>query len=222
MILIGENRRTLSTTNLTRTRVSGVRGWRLVACAMARPRLSGYIRSQNSSGNPHAVYESPVYSKIGVWCAVSRRRIVDHRFLGTQCGNCIRMFWPTHLSSEDMKEISGFNMVGRRPKLQAQMLYCKSTFVSALLGFAFGHRDLQTSPRQDSFCGDFSKKELITITHETWRYWNAMLNRPLQSFRNTSQSLTKHIKIGGCVSSRRWWKLSAAAVKLFCKFFLAN
>jgi hypothetical protein len=34
-----------------------------------------------------------------------------------------------------------------------QLLFCKSSLLSALLGVAFGHRDLQTS-----FCGDFSEK----------------------------------------------------------------
>jgi hypothetical protein len=37
------------------------------------------------------------------------------------------------------------------------VLYFKSSFVSALLGVAFGRRDLQTLPDQTSFCGDFSK-----------------------------------------------------------------
>jgi hypothetical protein len=43
-----------------------------------------------------------------------------------------------------MKGIAGFNMMGRRPTLQRQQLYCKSSLMSALLGVAFGHRDLQT------------------------------------------------------------------------------
>ncbi|BFZ07560.1 hypothetical protein BsWGS_10599 [Bradybaena similaris] len=47
--------------------------------------LSGYVNSQNnriwSSFNPNAFYAAPVHdAKIGVWCAVSRRRIIGPIF----------------------------------------------------------------------------------------------------------------------------------------------
>jgi hypothetical protein len=42
-----------------------------------------------------------------------------------------------------------------------------------------GHRDLQTLPRQTSFCGDFSKEEFIQTTRETWRNCNTIMNRLL-------------------------------------------
>jgi hypothetical protein len=57
-----------------------------------------------------------------------------------------------------MKGTAGLNKMGPRPTLRTQLLYCKSSFVSAMLGVAFGHRDLQTFPRQTSFCEDFTKK----------------------------------------------------------------
>jgi hypothetical protein len=63
---------------------------------------------------------------------------------------------------------------------ETQLLYCKSSLVSAQLGVAFGHGDLHTLPRQTSFCGDFSKKEFIRTTHEAWRSWN-----------NTEQTVAK-------------------------------
>jgi hypothetical protein len=42
--------------------------------------LDGYVNSQNSriwsTENPHALHESPLHArKVGVWCAMSRRRI---------------------------------------------------------------------------------------------------------------------------------------------------
>jgi hypothetical protein len=37
-------------------------------------------------------------------------------------------------------------MMGRRPTLQIQLVVCKSSLLSALLGLAFGHRDLLTLP----------------------------------------------------------------------------
>lgn len=47
--------------------------------------LSGYVNSQNSrywsARNPHQVFQQPLHSeKIGVWCAVSRKRIVGPVF----------------------------------------------------------------------------------------------------------------------------------------------
>jgi hypothetical protein len=69
-----------------------------------------------------------------------------------------------------MKGIVGFNIMGRRSTLQTQdLLYCKISLVSALLGVAFGHRNLQTLPRHTYFCGDLSKKGFIQITQEAWR-----------------------------------------------------
>jgi hypothetical protein len=49
--------------------------------------LNGYINSQNSqlwsAENPHAVIQSPLHSvEIGVWCAISRKRIVGPLFFG--------------------------------------------------------------------------------------------------------------------------------------------
>lgn len=50
--------------------------------------LSGYVNSQNtriwSTENPHVLHENPLHClKIGVWCAVSRRRIVGPIFFET-------------------------------------------------------------------------------------------------------------------------------------------
>jgi hypothetical protein len=49
--------------------------------------LSGYVNSQNSriwsAENPHTFHERPLHSlKVGVWCAVSRWRIVGPTFFG--------------------------------------------------------------------------------------------------------------------------------------------
>jgi hypothetical protein len=73
------------------------------------------------------------------------------------------------LPEEMKKKIAGFKMTGRRPTLQTQLLHCKSSLVSALLGVAFGHRDLRALLRQNTSCGDFSNKKFIRITHEAWR-----------------------------------------------------
>jgi hypothetical protein len=47
----------------------------------ARFHLSGYVNSQNSriwsDENPHTFHERPLHSvKVGIWCAVSRRKII--------------------------------------------------------------------------------------------------------------------------------------------------
>jgi len=47
--------------------------------------LSRYVNSQNTriweAENPHTVHEEPLHSqKIGVWCGVSRRRIIGPIF----------------------------------------------------------------------------------------------------------------------------------------------
>jgi hypothetical protein len=88
-----------------------------------------------------------------------------------------------------MKVTAGFNMVELPPTLRTRLLHFKSSVVSALLGVAFGHRDLQTLPCLGSLCGDFSKKEFIGITNEVWGNLNTMLNRLLQTL--TQKYFTK-------------------------------
>ncbi|KAL4084269.1 hypothetical protein QTP88_028094 [Uroleucon formosanum] len=56
--------------------------------------LSGYVNSQNSriwsTQNPHALHETPLHSqKIGVWCAISRRRIVGPIFFETTVNSVV-------------------------------------------------------------------------------------------------------------------------------------
>jgi hypothetical protein len=115
----------------------------------------------------------------------------------------------------------------------SQLLYCKSSLVSALFSVAFGHRDLQILPSQTSFCRDFSKKEFIRTTHEAWKNWNnieqTVANTDPETPRKVAQKHTKTVddcfREGGGhfqLSSRRWWTFSASAVKLFCKLFLTN
>ena len=55
----------------------------------ARFHLSGYVNSQNKriwrAENPHTVPEEPLHSqKIGMWCGVSRRRIIGPIFFNKQ------------------------------------------------------------------------------------------------------------------------------------------
>jgi DNA-binding transcriptional MocR family regulator len=50
--------------------------------------LSGYVNSQNTrlwgSENPHALFEEPLHSqKVGVFCALSQRRIIGLMFFNT-------------------------------------------------------------------------------------------------------------------------------------------
>jgi hypothetical protein len=54
-------------------------------CDEAWSHLSGYVNSQNiriwSAENPHTFHERPLHSlKVGVWCAVSRPRIIGAIF----------------------------------------------------------------------------------------------------------------------------------------------
>jgi hypothetical protein len=64
-----------------------------------------------------------------------------------------------------------------------------ASLVSALLGTVFGHLDIQTSPRHTSFCGDFSKKDFIRITHDAWRNLNTILNRLLPAQPETLRTV---------------------------------
>jgi hypothetical protein len=58
-------------------------------------------------------------------------------------------------------------MVGRLSTLQTQLLfYYKSSLVTALLGVAFGHPDLQTAHYPTYFYGNSSNKQSIRIIHE--------------------------------------------------------
>lgn len=56
--------------------------------------LSGYVNSQNSriwsSENPHVLHERPLHcQKTGVWCALSRRRIVGPLFFETTVNSVV-------------------------------------------------------------------------------------------------------------------------------------
>ncbi|PNF34202.1 hypothetical protein B7P43_G17545, partial [Cryptotermes secundus] len=60
--------------------------------------LSGYVNSQNnriwSSENPNVLHEKPLHcQKIGVWCAVSRRRIVGSIFFSPDLSPADFFLW---------------------------------------------------------------------------------------------------------------------------------
>jgi hypothetical protein len=121
-----------------------------------------------------------------------------------------------------MKGIAGFSMLGRRLSLRTQPLYCKSSLVSALLGVAFGHRDLRTLIRQTSFCGisqivhPNNPRSLEELKHSIEQ--TVAIIGPETLFRVARKTLKK----GECLSSKRWGTFSASVVKLFCKLLLAN
>jgi hypothetical protein len=79
---------------------------------------------------------------IEYWC-------VMHSVLKVNCGTIVlwgdNAEWYQNLLK--MKRIASFNTVGWQPTLWVQLLYCKSSLVSTLLGMAFGHHDLQLSLR---------------------------------------------------------------------------
>lgn len=82
--------------------------------------LSGYINSQNSrlwsSTNPHALHETPLYDqKVGVWAAVSRRRIVGPIFFDSTINSeryCSILYEFIQLLEEDEIMYSWFQQDG--------------------------------------------------------------------------------------------------------------
>jgi hypothetical protein len=82
----------------------------------------------------------------------------------------------------------------RRPTLQIELLYCKKSLVSVLLGVALGHRDHQTSPSQTSV--EISQR--MSLTYEAWRKQNTTLNRLLLTLAQKHfAGRKKHYKKGG-------------------------
>jgi hypothetical protein len=134
--------------------------------------------------------------------------------------NVINLFWPSSLLYwKILKGISDFTMMGWLPTLQTQLLCCKSFVVIALLSMAFGHPGLQTSHDPTSFCGDYSKKESVRIPikpggPETHYWTDCCQHWPTCSL----QYYTKHTKMDGRLSSRRWFTFTAYAIKMLCTF----
>jgi hypothetical protein len=64
-----------------------------------------------------------------------------------------------------------------------------------------GHRGLQTSPRQTSFCQDFSKKGFIRITHEAWKKLNLNRLLPILTQKHFAKSHTFSICCKAVLSS---------------------
>jgi hypothetical protein len=60
-----------------------------------------------------------------------------------------------------MKRTASLNMMG----CEHTTALLQEFFVERIFGRGLGHRDLQTLPRQTTFCWDFSKKEFIRLTH---------------------------------------------------------
>ena len=74
--------------------------------------LSGYVNSQNSriwgSENPNAIHEEPLHSeKIGVWCGMSRRRIIGPIFFDATVTKAAYMeIFNTFVNQLDDEELS--------------------------------------------------------------------------------------------------------------------
>jgi hypothetical protein len=105
-----------------------------------------------------------------------------------------------------------------------QLFYCRSSFASTSLGVTLS----QWSPYltlPNFFPQGFLKGRAYSNnsgrSEEQRRniYWTDCCQHwP----RNISQSHSNHTERGECLSSRRWWKFSSSAVKLFCKLFLTS
>ncbi|KAJ8879687.1 hypothetical protein PR048_020295 [Dryococelus australis] len=102
--------------------------------SLTKPGLSGYANSQNSriwsSANPHVLHEKPLHcQKIGVWCAVSRRRIVGPLF-----------FFET-VNSGVYQDIVGSSKTAPHATLRMQpCCYCANSSVTVSLRQGYGPR----------------------------------------------------------------------------------
>jgi hypothetical protein len=63
-------------------------------------------------------------------------------------------------------------------------------FMRALLSMVFGHRDIRTIQHETPFCGDFSRKQFIRITHDAWRNRNTTLNTLLPTLTQKQFALS--------------------------------
>jgi hypothetical protein len=123
--------------------------------------FNGYINSRNSrlwsAENPHAVIESPLHSvKIGVWCAISRKRIVGPLFFeetinAERYQNLLTQF--IALLEENERDCC-LQQDGATPHTANTTTFLQEFFGSSLLGVASGLHDPPTSHRLISFCGD--------------------------------------------------------------------
>jgi hypothetical protein len=92
-------------------------------------------------------------------------------------------------------------------------------------GVAFGHRELQTLPRQTSLCGDFSKKvytinprSLEELKHNIEQ---AVANIDPETLREVARNTLK--RVDDCLQEGGGhFQHLPSAVKLFCKFFPTN
>jgi hypothetical protein len=61
-----------------------------------------------------------------------------------------------------IKGTAGFNMMGRRPTLRTQLLYCKNSLESALLGVALASAISRLHPSRLLFVGISKKKRVYS------------------------------------------------------------
>jgi hypothetical protein len=82
----------------------------------------------------------------------------------------IRLFWSnSFLYWKKLKGTAAFSMMGLLSTFQTQqLLHCKRSLVTTLLGMASYHHDHQTSHNPNLFCEDFSKS-LIKKLNAAWR-----------------------------------------------------
>lgn len=151
--------------------------------------FSGYINSQNSTvwsaENPHALYESPLYSSELVFHAqVSRKWIVGPLFFE-------HMFavedYPCLLTSSLVcwKVINGVFGLARRANTANTPAAFLQKFFGVLIICRLGHHDHQTS-RHLTTCiwWDFLNIESVAVTEEVRRTLNVTLQRLLQTLTN--------------------------------------
>jgi hypothetical protein len=126
---------------------------------------------------------------------------------------------PTVLTGEALR----FNVMGRRPTLQKQqMLFCKSSWRVHFWVWFWPPRSPDFTPPVIFLWGFLKGRVHSNNTRSLEEQHNIE-----QTVDNTDpETLCKvarnTLETVYSLSSRKWWTLSASAVKLFCKFFLTN
>ena len=129
--------------------------------------------------NMHCMKNPSHSSKIGVWCAMSRKLIVGPLFFffaETISVANYSIFWLNSLLCWNiMKGTAGFRKIERRPTQRKQEhLSCRTSSVMVMSGVEFGHHDLRTLHHLTSFSKD---KESTAMTQEAGRTPTVHLSR---------------------------------------------
>jgi len=191
--------------------------------------LSGYVNSKNSRiwTSENAIHEEPLRSeKTGVWCGMSRQRIIGPIFFEETIKTAAYMeIFNTFANQLDDEELSigYFQQDGATSHTShASMAEIQSFFGDRVISKGLGPPRSPDLTPPDYFLWGISERESLpkqTMNHKRLESKHHQRNSGSDSGR-TGKDFPKYSVPGSILSGRKWWPLPAHV--MMSSYFLNN